>query len=203
MQFRKTNQTLINKKLISMNTQQENNTLSLREEAMHWWNNLDSQEKERYFDGYAKFTMAENPYQLTEGEIQNIWAVITTEPEPKEQPTTVSVEENIDDYPPVTGNDVKYEGELLVDDKTSVSVEEAAKEYLKKIDEETGTMWTEDNDEIVKHFASFAIQQGVQDKAIIGELLEVISRNIFDGKIKLNLHEQSVLITKAKQHLNQ
>ena len=40
-----------------------------------------------------------------------------------------------------------------------VSIEDAAKDYLTKIDNESGTMWTEDDEEIAKHFAIFAKEQ--------------------------------------------
>ena len=59
--------------------------LSLREQALLWWDNLPETERAEYFNGYTKFTPADNHSQLTGREIQNIWAVAMNLPTPQEQ----------------------------------------------------------------------------------------------------------------------
>jgi hypothetical protein len=69
----------------------------------------------------------------------------------------------------------------------SVSVEEAAKDYLKKIDEED-CMWTEDDEQIVKHFALFHKQQSVSvDDAAKNKFN---STNFFTGKGELYSYKE-------------
>ena len=63
-----------------------------------------------------------------------------------------------------------------------VSIEDAAKDYLTKIDNESGTMWTEDDEEIAKHFAIFAKEQYSSLLSSYRELLEdaITARTFFD-----------------------
>jgi hypothetical protein len=77
----------------------------------------------------------------------------------------------------------------------SVSVEEAAKDYLKKIDEED-CMWTEDDE-----------QQSEQDKELIRELLDLV--NMFHATMTAKDYTEQAFtdvesaITKANNYLNQ
>ena len=47
----------------------------------------------------------------------------------------------------------------MIQDNNIESLEDAAKKFLKEKDEESGTMWTEDDEEIIKAFCDFSKEQ--------------------------------------------
>jgi hypothetical protein len=51
-----------------------------------------------------------------------------------------------------------------------------AKEYLKKLDEESGTTWTEDDESICKAFTEFA---KIQNQIITDEEIEIVALDRF------------------------
>lgn len=57
----------------------ENEFLSLREQSIAWWKSLESPTKLKYWEEYREFSPSHSPDDLTGREIQNIYAVKTTD----------------------------------------------------------------------------------------------------------------------------
>ncbi|MEY2702778.1 MAG: hypothetical protein RLY43_1416 [Bacteroidota bacterium] len=48
-----------------------------RIQSLNWWDSLELEEKEKFFQEYLPYTNVKSREQLTDSEIQNIWAVKT------------------------------------------------------------------------------------------------------------------------------
>lgn len=89
--------------------------------------------------------------------------------------------------------------------KEEETVEQYAKNYLKKLDDESGNMWTEDNEGIVKSFVHMANWQKEQDSVLIKDLLEIV--NVLSATINPDDYTREFKskvrnsITKAEQHI--
>ena len=91
-------------------------------------------------------------------------------------------------------------------------MEDAAKKYLQQIDHETGGMWTEDDNEIAKHFVLFANTHYMPLLEIFREFLKVSEMYIDNvnnypdfkmGKGSTITHYFNTVIEKANNYLKQ
>ena len=148
---------------------------TVREKAMYYWNQQISE--------FGQYTLTSthypdrHPLSLTGREIEKIY--LSEHPEENEE-TKFSKhwwnglnyrtrKELADAY---TDNSGSVDAALMMDDETIERIyqsehpkeqtkgvieglEDAAKKYLQQIDHETGGMWTEDDNEIAKHFVLF------------------------------------------------
>lgn len=186
---------------------------SLRDNSLDWWYNKPFQEKIdlciKYFSAVKVFT-SDGFDKLTDERIETIYR---KEHGIEDEVKTDTIEHIPNKYFP---NNREYlEISNNIQSKTE-TLEEAAKAFLEKLDEETGTMWTEDDEEIVNAFVSFTTQQKEKDKAIIQELLVVIQELQHDLKYQLSakfdpktaynypsVQKSIAAITKAEQYLKQ
>ena len=67
----------------------------------------------------------------------------------------------------------------MIQDNSIEGLENAAKKFLKKKDEESNTMWTEDDEEIIKAFCDFSKEQYKDLIQSHAELLNALTKLIF------------------------
>jgi len=166
------------------------NNKTVREKAMYYWNQQISE--------FGQYTLTSthypdrHPLSLTGREIEKIY--LSEHPEENEE-TKFSKhwwnglnyrtrKELADAY---TDNSGSVDAALMMDDETIERIyqsehpkeqtkgvieglEDAAKKYLQQIDHETGGMWTEDDNEIAKHFVLFANTHYMPLLELCGEL---------------------------------